>query len=183
MYIVFQDPKCITVMLQNTANLEITFCPTHYKSPVFKAYKFQHSSEFYWFSKSPHSKHGNAIYSPLILPRGTTCPFDQEHLPALQGPWNRKPFTSDCQHWGETPKSLPYTLQVVEGKNTGFQEYFRYLCSGKCISSQLTRPRTHHLFTMDLYTKKSCLLILPFSFFRSLVSLHKVQKWCFELSH
>lgn len=49
---------------------------------------------------------------------------------------------------------LSITLQAAKGKTTGLWEHSGYLCSSNCTYSQLTRPRTQHLFAMHLYTSE-----------------------------
>lgn len=172
-------------MLQNTTFWNCVLPHTlQGKSPVYKACKFWHShlqgkpTQQAWkcyllLSDSSH-RHGlpfctRNIFQPC-KDLGTDCPSPQ--------------IARGTQHWGETSKSPPYTRQADKWKNTGLWDHSAYLCSGKCPYSQLSRPCTCHLLTMDLYTlenRKKLFADTAFFFFRSLLSLHKVQKLCIEL--
>jgi len=94
------------------------FCLTHYKERL-QSTKLT-SSGTPIFRKTPHSKHGNAIYFPLILPTGTVCPFvpgtSSKLVAALELTTLHLRLPEAPKHWGETSKSPPYTLQEVKGK-------------------------------------------------------------------
>lgn len=179
------------VTLQNTTFWNYVLPDTlQGKSPGYKAYNYK-----FWNSHLQENPIQRA-WKCHLLPSGSShrhsLPFCTRNIfqpcRGLGTDYSLLQVARGTQHWGETSKSPPYTLQAVKGKNTRPWEHSAYLRSGKCTYSQLTRPHTCHLLTMDLYILediKKLFADTALLFFRSSVSLHKYKNCalnCFSWS-